>query len=144
MLQRFLHQFSTFAFLIIPVALATSGCGKSDGRKDLEIHGAVTFNDSPLEQGSIHFVSATSGESAYTNLNSDGTYVLNFKNAKAGEKYLVKVLPDAIVAMSAADAGNIKPSKIKIPQKYQSADSSGLEVLIGDDSKVKFDVAIKK
>jgi hypothetical protein len=106
------------------LALLASGCG---GRAVGAISGTVKFQDQPLPEGIISFV--TEKGEVVTGKIQDGTY----------EVKAVPVGPARITVRQIIDplAQNPKPSRVReISVRYQSADDSGLTYTVVRGSQV--------
>ncbi|MBA2113467.1 hypothetical protein [Bremerella alba] len=122
--------------------VACLGCNQRSARPSVTIEGTVTVDETPLPQGSIHFTSPLTGESAYVNLQPDGTYAVSFPEADLGEAYEVSIQKPQIELEDAhAKAERIKMD-VKIPPKYAHRTTSGLTFTVQEGGTQTFDVEL--
>lgn len=129
---------------LVVVATNLSGCQQKNARPSVQIKGVVTFDGVPLEEGSIHFSSSKTGESAYSNLAAGGQYQITFVEADLGEKYAVSI-GRTVLDESEVQAADLKPQpplKAKIPKRYLDRQSSGLSAVVKDAGKNEIDFAL--
>ncbi|WP_437192628.1 hypothetical protein [Planctomicrobium sp. SH527] len=133
--------------LVVVGLLSFHGCGNNSGRPPVEIHGVVKFNGEPLEEGSIHFTSPKTGESAGVNIGQAGTYQVKFNEADIGEAYEVSI-GQTIVDQTGIPASELQPPpplKAKIPRRYMARNTSKLTAAVKAPGKnqVDFDLTSK-
>ncbi|MCC9606587.1 hypothetical protein LOC68_17110 [Blastopirellula sp. JC732] len=120
------------------------GCGGGSERPSATIQGVVTLEGKPLDQGSVHFTSPKTGESAYANLTGEGKYLVTFPYADIGQAYQVsigKTVVDETDAHALA-ANPPAPMTVKIPAKYSERTTSGLSVTIETGGETQYDIAL--
>ena len=119
-----------------------TGCGGERQRPSAEIEGQVRLDGEPLPQGSVHFTSAKSGETAYANLDSEGRYSVHFDQVDIGEVYAVSVSEPVIDEQDAhaLEQNPPEPMTVDIPQKYTNRMTSGLSVTIDEGGTHEFDI----
>ena len=133
-----------FRSLIFALVIGTwaigSGCSDRNSRPSVTIQGTVTLDGKPLPQGSIHFTSPLTGESAYMNLEPGGKYAVTFPEADVGEAYEISIQRPQIEEDDAH--AKIEPIKmdVKIPPKYTNRRSSGLTLTIESGGEQTYDV----
>lgn len=90
------QSFAVVALVVLSLFFF-SGCGgKTDDRPEVAINGVVTLNGAALNEGSIHFRSTKTGESAYINLTAGGKYSITFPKADIGSEYEVSIAPPVV------------------------------------------------
>jgi len=137
--------------LIVPLfagLLFCLGCsGGTDERPPIEITGTVTLDGKPLKDGSIHFTSPKTGETAYANLDGSGMYTISFPKADINSAYEVTIKPPVVEeqdAMALAEKPQ-KKTETKIPAKYSDRTTSGLTTKIEQEgtTEANFDIKSK-
>ena len=132
------------------VSLHALGCGGSTG----SVSGKVLYKDTPLKGGFVTFVTADN-KSFKAEIGEDGSYSIVEKMPAGDVKISVeteslKPSPGARSYAPPADyKGDYKPPDsaaaakryIKIPDKYASADTSGLKLTI-KGGKQEFDIKL--
>ncbi len=128
--------------LLLCSGVVSFGCSGRSARPPATIEGVVTLDGEPLPQGSIHFTSPLTGESAYVNLEPGGTYSVTFPEADVGEAYEVSIQKPQIEEDDAH--ARVAPVKmdVKIPPKYTDRTTSGLTYEIQDGGTQTFDVEL--
>jgi hypothetical protein len=108
------------------LGLALLGCGPSV----TEVSGSVTFKDRILSSGSVTFV-GQDGESSSSAIAEDGSY--RIENAPIGSVRIAvashpRVPPGLMNSPGKASASREDPKDgtVKIPQKYEDHETSGL------------------
>lgn len=115
------------------------GCGEPNA----ELKGTVTYNGKPLNSGSIMF-QCDAGPVENANIESDGTYVISGL-PMGPAKVTVQVSappqpgPDGEITN---EPGTYEPNPVMIPNKFASADTSGLTVDI-KEAQQTYDIALK-
>jgi len=143
-----------FAAGVIAAGLLTvSGCGSDDGlAQRYPVQGAVTYQNKPLEKGTINFQSVSpNGRGASGNI-QDGAYTLTTQNPGDGAlpgKYRVSIIAKEIdmsgIHATSKKQGGTLPSKKDlgkafqkakrlIPTKYESPGTSHLEADVKEQS----------
>ncbi len=139
-----MHRLGTFACAVIPLALLI-GCG--GGSEMVPIRGEVTFKGQPLARGIVNYLPAepNKGRTASGPLQADGTFVMT--TMKAGDGVMPGVYdiiihsyeenPDAPKTReeieAAGSSGQTPLIKSIIPDKYASAETSGLNDTVDDN-----------
>lgn len=118
----------------------TLGCGGDRQRPAAEIQGQVRLDGEPLSQGSVHFTSPRSGETAYANLDSSGRYSVRFDQVDVGEVYEVSVSTPVIDEQDAHAVVAPQKMNVTIPSKYTNRTTSGLSLTIEDAGTHEFDI----
>ena len=142
-------NFST-TYCVIPLLAAcltlAAGCSDEAVRPPAAIAGIVTLGDEPLKSGSIQFTSPDTGESAYSNLDENGRYRVEFPAADVGALYEVTVGPAVEEDVDAtAVAENPQPrTESQVPQKYRQRTTSGLSFRLASEGENTYDVALER
>jgi len=127
------------------VSLGLSGCsGNGDSRPQSEFFGVVTFDDKPMEEGSIHFTSPKTGESAFCNLGEGGAYQVTFPGGDLNESYEVTI-KEAVVDTEGIPAHEMPPPvklSVSLPQRYRQRPTSGLRATLEKPGKNHVDFAL--
>jgi hypothetical protein len=128
-----------FVSLVALVVLWNAGCGgDSDSPNTVRVSGKVTLNGQPLTSGEVVFIPKEGGglhRPGIGQLDDDGTFVLmsfGKEGIEPGDyKVIVRPLP--------AEDGDKKDAVVTspIPEKYQSAESSGFEETVDESDKGK-------
>lgn len=134
-------------FRYLPIWLCACmllGCGGKEERPSAVIKGVVTLDGKPLEQGSVHFTSPQTGESAYSNLGPGGEYSVKFPAADLGKAYQVSIGKTIVEETDAhALAANpAAPLTVKIPGKYAERTTSGLTVTVEHGGATRYDITL--
>lgn len=127
-------------FICLTVLMVGCGGSEHDRRPQAEFTGVVTLDGKPLEEGSIHFVSPQTGETAAVNLGSGGAYSLVFPAVDIGAEY--QVLIRNTMPPEALDASNLPPipkMTITLPKKYTDRMTSDLKAKVEQGGKNTFD-----
>ncbi|MEX1040048.1 MAG: hypothetical protein WDZ51_05435 [Pirellulaceae bacterium] len=121
------------------------GCGAGEARPSAEIQGIVNLDGSPLEQGSVHFTSSRTGETAYANLAPGGTYSVSFPQVDLGEIYEVSVGKPVVDEQDAhaLEANPPAAMTVRIPPIYSNRTTSGLSLAIDKKGVQRFDIDLK-
>lgn len=126
------------------VAVAAAGCGRS-GPQTIPISGRVTYKGQPLTQGEVRYVPDDPGaRQARGTLDSSGkfrltTFALNDGAMPGGYRIAIISLephagePGRDESQAAAPPRAIPARKSRIPQRYASADTSGLTDKVDDN-----------
>lgn len=119
-------SFSTY--VAAAVVLTATGCGGGSGPRMNTVQGTVTFQGSPVEEGSITFEDSSAGTAGGTELGPGGTYRLSLPDGT----YAVWIQPPMIVTPDTADSpgGEEMKEVNNIPPKYWRSTSSGLSVQV--------------
>ena len=127
---------TTLMFLIVVACVL--GCGRDELRA--VVSGKVTFRGEPVTEGVVVFSNATKGIHLTAKLDDQGCYeVMSAEGAglPPGE-YRVSVNPPIFDPPVGADPASTKmPTFSNIPQKYRSAESSGLEFTMAEEPAEK-------
>ena len=131
--------------LAVSLALGmTFGCGTGDSRPSAEIQGVVQFDGQPLEEGSVHFSSTKSGETAYANLGPGGAYTVTFDEVDAGQVYEVAVTKPVNEELDAhAFEASQQAPTVSIPPKYTNRATSGLSLTVQGGTQT-YDINLEK
>jgi hypothetical protein len=115
-------------YATLAVILAATGCGGGSGPRMNTVEGTVTFQGSPVEEGSITFEDSAAGTAGGTELGPGGTYQLSLPDGN----YAVLIQPPMIVTPDTADSpgGEEMKEVDNIPSKYWRSTSSGLSVQV--------------
>lgn len=115
------------------LSLLVIGCNGSADFPTGRVHGHVTYEGAPLQEGEISIYSAELGVGASSELASDGTFVIT-EPLRTG-RYTVTVFPPSEPPPESSDSKPRKPKSSNIPSKYQDPKQSGLtlEVVEGDN-----------
>ena len=113
--------------VVIAIFVCTAGCGKRDNR--VAVSGTVTVNGQPLTRG-IVWIHSDEGNPAQAMLNRDGSFTAT------------EVTPGVVTLAVTEEPGasGLAKSKsphfqtAKIPEKYKSAQTSGLRFTVGPNS----------
>lgn len=118
---------------LLPCALlflATVGCG---GPYNANVDGVVTLDGQPVPRGTVSFIPAGDGSTAYGRIDSSGNYELRTgreEGLPAGE-YMVTVVANELPPESqTADGGPPPPGKPITPAWYRSQGTSGLQYTV--------------
>ena len=136
-------MFREFLFVLLLCSSAVClGCSGRSTRPPATIEGTVTLDGKPLPQGSVHFTSPLTGESAYVNLEPGGTYSVTFPETDVGEAYEVSVRKPEIEEDDAH--ARVAPVKmdVKIPPKYTDRTTSGLTYEVQEEGTQTFDIEL--
>lgn len=141
-MQSAFHIFSRGSFgayAAAVVVLAVAGCGGGSGPRMHNVQGTVTFQGSPVEEGSITFEDAAAGTAGSTELGPGGNYRLNLPDGN----YAVLIQPPMIVTPDTPDSpgGEELKQVDNIPPKYWRSSSSGLTAQVsGNETTHDFDL----
>ncbi|UUO06854.1 hypothetical protein M4951_00735 [Blastopirellula sp. J2-11] len=136
-------RFFTIWIVVISAGLL-GGCGGEKERPSAVIQGVVTLGGQPLGQGSVHFTSPQTGESAYANIGPEGNYSVEFPFVDLGQAYQVSI-GKTVVEETDAHALAVNPPppmSVKIPPKYSERTTSGLSVTIEHEGETQYDIAL--
>ncbi len=121
-----------------------SGCGgNTDDRPEVTINGVVTLNGAALNEGSVHYRSTKTGESAYVNLTAGGKYSITFPKADIGSEYEVSIAPPVVEVENPLEQKKQPKVKNLVPKKYTDRTTSGLKVKIEKPGENNFDFDLK-
>lgn len=114
-------------------ALALAGCSRSHERETAQVLGVVTLDGKPLTRGTVMFVPET-GRAGTGVIAADGSYTLTTYQPDDGALVGRHKVSVAIPLGSETASAQASP----IPQRYMSADSSGLafEVKAGEENRI--------
>jgi hypothetical protein len=122
---------------LIVLAVAASGCTRSDNPKTYPVNGKVTYRGQPVTSGMVLLTPVESGHAATGNLDKDGSFSLTTFQKDDGAvpgryQVAVQVFPAEGAGLPGAEFGGKSPP---LPQKYASAASSGLtaEIKAGEN-----------
>lgn len=108
------------------------GCGNS-GPPRAKVTGKVTYNDQPLETGTITFVPQTPGHPyGYADIRTDGTYTANTPDFGSG----VAIGSYKVMISAVKDTGPESPVVPLIPDHYSSDQMSGLTAEVSPGENV--------
>lgn len=115
------------------LSLLVIGCNGSADFPTGRVHGRVTYEGVPFQEGEVSVYSAELGVGASSELASDGTFVIG-EPLRAG-RYTVTVFPPSEPPRENSDSVPRKQESSNIPRKYQDPQQSGLtlEVVEGDN-----------
>ena len=113
------------AAVALVIVSGTIGCGRQGPPGMLWVAGTVLYDGQPLPEGAVHFLaqgkgSAGSSGSARLTKSRYGLYL-------APGEYAVAVISEDGVAEMDRKTGRMIPAKSRIPEKYTSVTTSGLE-----------------
>lgn len=113
------------AALALVVVSGTVGCGTQGPAGMLWVTGTVLHDGKPLQEGAVHFLArekGAAGSSGSSRLTSSryGLYL-------APGDYAIAVVSEEGVAVMDMKTGRMIPAKSRIPEKYTSVTTSGLE-----------------
>ncbi len=116
------------------------GCGPADKFPRYQVSGKVTFNGQPVEEGTITFADATTGQVNEGPLGSGGTYSTELPPGS----FKVSVAPPLVETKGTGDSPpDLTEKNVKnIPKKYRRQESSGLTADIAKDKRT-FDFDLK-
>jgi len=133
---------STFKTLLpIAMGLLLFGCG-GGGEETVElitVSGTVTYEGTPISEGTIQFENPTTGIAASSELSSDGEYSLEVSTGK----YDVTVYPPVVQIDSGPDSPPTEGYKEvdNIPEKYRQIGTTDLEANVKEDGQsIDFDL----
>jgi hypothetical protein len=112
------------------------GCKPGYQQETAAARGIVVLDGKPLSAGSVLLV-PSQGRSAAGPLRSDGTFILGTYSKIDGAivgKHKVAILP-----LVAGPEGGLPSGFVPVPQRYQSAETSGLEVEVRASEENVFD-----
>lgn len=142
-------------FLFVVLLLICCGCGSSGPEiipiSTAKVNGSAFFNGKPLENYRVYFYvsSAAANEPATDRIKADGTFTLSVRQpgdgAIIGENTIWfsydPELPEEIPGMETGKAP--PPPTVKLPEKYLSADTSGLTVTVTDAGLTDYKIDLK-
>lgn len=128
--------------LLAMVLFSCIGCGE-EGPRLIEVEGVVTYQGSPVTQGTIHFGPApesTAKRPAVGNLGSDGRYTLRSLPNREG------IEPGEYVVTVQSYTGSHLDGSVEylVPEIYTSVETSGLTATVGTDegSRIERDFSL--
>ncbi len=136
-----------FMALLVGCTFFIGGCGgSSDGEIRGTVSGKVTFAGEPVPEGVVLLTAADGNHAAQGEIRSDGSYSVRTPEGglPVGE-YQVAVLPPTIVTPDTADSpgGEVPKEVDNIPEKYRSAQNSGLLIKLERGSNT-FDISMEE
>jgi len=136
---------SLWAHLTLVMLISFTGCETRKTRPKIEIFGTVTIDGQPLDEGSIHFSSPKTGETTYSNIDTEGNYSVSFEAADIGEAYEVAIGPTIANQndVPASQLVALPKMSIKIPKRYSMRHTSGLTTMIEHAGRNQFDCTLK-
>lgn len=126
-------------FLLVLCVFSVLGCGKS-APPTFTVSGQVTFDGSPVTEGSVTLEDGSTGVADAYPIQPDGSYSASVPQGT----YKVSIQPPmTVVADSANSEGGEEFKKVdNIPNRYWSSFESGLEVSVSQDTT--YDVVMTK
>ena len=142
---------SAMVLVAMVASLQATSCGPSTG----SISGKVYYKDAPLKGGNVTFVAADK-KSYMAEIGEDGSYTIHEKMPAGDVKIAVEtdsLKQQATLPRYSAPAdnkGDYKPPDsaaaakryVKIPEKYASAETSGLKYTV-KGGKQEFDIKLE-
>jgi hypothetical protein len=115
-------------------------CNSSSGPPRYQVSGKVTYSGQPVEEGTITFADATTGQVNEGLLSPGGSY---FTELPAGS-FKVSITPPLVETKGTGDSppDQIEKNVTNIPKKYRRQESSGLTADIAKDKRT-FDFDLK-
>ena len=142
MLRRSLPKCAEFWRLVtigLVFVLTVAGCGGHE-KDTAVVRGTVTLDGKPLPGGSVMFT-PPSGRGAVGPIASDGTFSLS--TYAPGDGAAVGPHKAAILAPAPPSETATPPAwAAKLPQRYQNAESSGLEYTVEANKENVFDIQL--
>jgi hypothetical protein len=133
---------SRFGLTLVMATCALCGCGKADIAR---VAGRVTLDGQPLSGAQIVFEDAARGVSVNAQLSADGQYTARTydKEGLPPGTYQIAVRPGQFGTGEAPLADAVltsQPVSSTIPERYRSAATSGLSVVVaaGDNPPQNF------
>ncbi|MEA3341866.1 MAG: hypothetical protein U9R15_18030 [Chloroflexota bacterium] len=139
-----LRRKSVSVVLLVLGSILMAGCGESLP-ETVEIHGKVTWEGKPLNNGTVIFESVGDGPDAPLRpakgyLNSDGTYRLStFRTNDGAMPGQYAVLIHAFTSAPSIEAMG-PPPKSAIPASYGRSDTSGLSAIVPADGTTELEI----
>lgn len=115
--------------------VVVAGCAEDDGRS-ATVSGKVTLDGAPVPAGTVLLMS-DDGHAASAELQADGNYQLQCRPGQ----FKVAVTPPPPADPMGGGGGEVSPSTVEIPQKYQDFGSSGLTTEVSEGNNT-FDIAL--
>ena len=117
--------------LLAVAVLATAGC-TSSGPASYTVTGKVTFQNQPVEEGSITFEDAAAGQVNSAQLGPGGRYSVELP---AGD-FRVSISPPLVETKAGPNSpGDMVPKDVKnIPKRYRVIETSRLAAKVGPSS----------
>jgi len=115
-------------FMVVGTAICLSNCsGSTDKYEVLLLHGNVTYQGQPLQEGVINFMPSDLSNSFSGNINN-GTYDVKINQEAFSEspRQMLVIISAWETAPSMGADGQPVPGKEKIPPKYFDPKTSGL------------------
>ncbi len=133
-----------FYFLLPALLLLSLGCsGSTDGR--VEVEGTVMFKNSPLDQGTIQFMTKEKGEMAGMAQIKDGKFHLPAQQGLTPGSYRIVISSGeaGTKATESAPGESGPPAKERIPKEY-NVDSLKKpvyrDVVAGQKNQLEFNI----
>jgi hypothetical protein len=129
------------------ILLLAHGCGRNNTPPLSAISGQVTFQERPVTQGEVHFMSEE-GFGVSAPIDSQGTYSIcrsqYGKGIPVGTYKVIVTPPPTDIDESIEPGKQAKqPLYPEIPPKYRDFSTSGLEFTVGKDAQ-KFDIHLER
>lgn len=107
-------------------AITMTGCGSGVSETPRgDISGKVTFQETPVTDGTVNFFSGKTGIAAGAKLDSEGTFSIP-DGIEIGT-YTITITPPYVEEPPGLSPAESKPKEFKeIPEKYRSGETSGL------------------
>lgn len=139
------HRLSWPWYVALLLAIALSGCGKSDPLGRQAVSGVVTLDGQPLEQGAITFLpqekKATSGGAVITN----GKYAVPREQGLAPGKYKITITASKGGAVSSGEAPGMPVAAVElIPAEYNTKSDKTVDVTAQGPNAFNFDIVTKR
>ncbi len=119
---------------VFAVSVTMLGCG---ARFDANVKGVVTLDGKPIGPGVVIFAPASGEENPATGaIQTDGSYFLKTMNDRGLRpgSYKVAVQIHEIPTDRAYGERDMRPIKFRIPEKYTTIETSGLQYEVEDGS----------
>ncbi len=133
--------------LVVVTAALCAGCGPN-AQEQIDVNGQATLNGQPLEIGMVLLAPVEGGPQVSSDLRVGGVFTVYA--VKPGE-YRVAVNTSMYAGMAAAGkesrGGRAMPMRklegtfLQVPEKYESVDSSGLTVTVGEGEGLQLNLS---
>lgn len=127
----------SISIVLLPALLLIIGCGSSEPMG--KVSGKVTFQGTPVSEGTVTFVNKEQGDLAAGELQPDGTYTL-FSTAGGLKPGTYKVAirpPEVEIPGDGSTAPSTGPKDVdNIPETYRNGETSGFEAVVEEGKNV--------
>lgn len=129
------------ALLLVSLTVLPSGCDNGEGYQ--AVSGSVTFQGEPLKEGTIQFFTTGERPAPYAGAAiSQGKYKVPKDHGLKPGKYLVTISSTEKVANTKKGGSSLNPflARERIPSKYNTKSTLGVEVRVGERGQFDFDL----